>query len=169
MGRIGMPIMNKVGYSMYWNSMWDDKLNYSRAFKEDIFIKIFFRLFIEGGYNFIIRFNSKYSDDLIKDLKLKYDFQLIKKRVDERHFKYSFNYQEFDNTYISRIWILKYQTWVIFYFFTYSCDLGFFKKTEKIDKNIKHFNILFNYYHLLFKINYSYFLYNNNCINKYSF
>ena len=30
MGQKSIPVLNKVGISMFWNSMWDDKINYSK-------------------------------------------------------------------------------------------------------------------------------------------
>ena len=125
-----MPIMNKTGYSMYWNSMWDDKLNYTRSFKEDIFIKFFFYLFIEGGYTFLFRYKIKDINDHLNFLKSKYNLHILKKKREEDNFNLVVDYSSFSESYTSKIWLLKYQGWVIFYFFIYSFNSGIFYKKK---------------------------------------
>lgn len=166
-----MPIMNKTGYSMYWNSMWDDKLNYTRSFKEDIFIKFFFYLFIEGGYTFLFRYKVLNIDNQLKYLKNKYNFHILKKKKEENNFNLITNYSNFSELYTSKIWILKYQSWVIFYFFIYSFNSGiFYKKKKKLKKsNKKYLNILISYYYNLLKLDYSFNHYINYSYNKFSF
>ena len=119
-----MPIMNKTGYSMYWNSMWDDKLNYTRSFKEDIFIKFFFYLFIEGGYTFLFRYKIKDINDHLNFLKSKYNLHILKKKREEDNFNLVVDYSSFSESYTSKIWLLKYQGWVIFYFFIYFFNIS---------------------------------------------
>lgn len=164
-----MPIMNKTGYSMYWNSMWDDKLNYSRSLKDDIFLKNFMYIFFEGGSNFIIPLNLKHFEKKFKLLKRRYNFQV--KKVNKKNelgdivsYKYVTKKRKKFRPYLSKIWILKYQTWVIIYFYSYSFNLSVFfkKKLKKSDKFKKYYNIVFNYYKNLIKINYNYDFYNEN-------
>ena len=168
-----MPIMNKSGYSMYWNSMWDDKLNYTRSFKDDVFIKFFFYLFIEGGYSFLMRYKIKNIDDHFNYLKIKYYFQIFKKKKDENKYMYLTDESNSSKIYLSKIWVLKYQTWIIFYFFTYSFKSGVFFKKKKYAKlgksNNNYLNLMNSYYKNLIKVNYDYDLYNNYSFNKFSF
>jgi len=167
-----MPIMNKTGYSMYWNSMWDDKLNYTRSFKEDVFIKIFFNLFIEGGYTFLFRYKIKNVAEHFNFLKKKYNLHIIKKNKEENKFNYIVDYSKNSEPYISKVWLLKYQTWVIFYFFIYSFNSGIFSKKKKIKfkkSNKRYLNILVSYYLNLIKLDYNYNLYSNYTLNKFSF
>lgn len=161
-----MPMMNKTGHSMYWNSMWDDKLNYSRSFKEDMFIRMFFSLFIEGGYLFIFRYKINSVDSHLNFLKNKYNLHFVKIKKDEKHYFYVLDPRKNSQRYLSRVWLLKYQTWIIFYFFTYSFDLSFFKKKKKLKKKIykQYFNILNSYYFNTFKLGYNY-----KSFNKYIF
>ena len=58
MGQAGIPILNKVGYSMFWNSMWDNKINYNRSSNEDVFLIKFMDLFLNDGIS-INTFNIK--------------------------------------------------------------------------------------------------------------
>ena len=170
-----MPIMNKTGYSMYWNSMWDDKLNYTRSFKEDVFIKFFFYLFIEGGYTFLFRYKINNVDDHLTFLKNKYNLHILKKKKEENNFNLITNYSNFSELYTSKIWLLRYQNWVIFYFFIYSFNSGIFykKKKKKIIKfrksNKKYFNILISYYLNFLKLDYSFKFFDKYSFNKLSF
>lgn len=167
MGRISMPMMNKTGYSMYWNSMWDDKLNYTRTFKEDILLKVFFNLFVEGGYLFISRHKLGGMENYLKMLKIRYNLHFIKKRKDETHFNYFLDVSKNSQRYLSRVWLFKYQSWVIFYFFTYTFSSSkFFKKKKQKKPNKQYFNLLHVYYYNLLKIDYDYNMYNKYNFNK---
>jgi hypothetical protein len=164
--------MNKTGYSMYWNSMWDDKLNYTRSFKEDILIRMFFNLFIEGGYTFVIRHKIVDIDKHLNFLKSQYGLHILKKKKDETHYNYFLDTSKTSEQYISRIWLLKYQNWVIFYFFTFSFDSSTFSKKKIIKKATKqYFNLVSNYYHNLLKLDYNYDFYKNYSSqnNRFSF
>lgn len=167
-----MPIMNKTGYSMYWNSMWDDKLNYTRSFKEDVFIKFFFYLFIEGGYTFLFRYKIKDINDHLNFLKSKYNLHILKKKKEEDNFNLVVDYSNFSESYTSKIWLLKYQGWVIFYFFIYSFNSGIFYKKKKYKfkkSNKKYLNILISYYYNLVKLDYNFNYYSDYSFNKLSF
>lgn len=169
MGRVSMPIMNKTGYSMYWNSMWDDKLNYSRSLKEDMFFKNFIYLFFEGGDNFMFFVDLRINNDKLNFLKKKYNFQIQKApRKNEIGAKIGHKYvvrknNKF-NPFLSKIWLMKYQTWIVIYFYSYSFNLSvFFKKKSKKSKKLKKYsNIITNYYNNLIKISFNYNLYKNN-------
>lgn len=180
MGRISMPMMNKTGYSMYWNSMWDDKLNYTRSFKEDIAVKIFFNLFIEGGYLFKRLGKAINVDDYLKVLKNKHNLHFLKLKREDGKYNYILDTRKNSQRYLSRIWLFKYQSWIIFYFFTYSLNLSrFAKKTMKKKrrfkkkkikvKNKQYFNILSNYYYTLLKIDNNFERYNQYTLNRSSF
>lgn len=153
MGRVSMPIMNKTGYSMYWNCMWDDKLNYSRSLKEDIFIKNFIYIFFEGGSNSMFFIDLKFFFKMSKYLVKNYNFQ-IKKYIQKNELglntKYKYYVEKKKNfrPYLSKIWILKYQSWIIIYFYSYSFNLSvFYKKKSKKSKNLKkYFNIILHFY-----------------------
>lgn len=165
--------MNKSGYSMYWNSMWDDKLNYTRSFKDSVFIKFFFYLFIEGGYSFLMRYKINNIDDHLNFLKINYNLHILKKKKDEKKYFYVTDQSNLSKIYSSKIWILKYQTWIIFYFFTYSFNSSIFfkkKKHTKINKSKNnYYNLINSFYHNLIKIDYDYELYDNYSFNKFSF
>lgn len=166
MGRISVPIMNKTGYTMYWNSMWDDKINYNRSLKEDIFLKEFVYLFFEGGSNFMIYLNLKNFQEKLEIFKKKYFFhtkKLIKKNDigTEISFKLVIKRKKKFRPYLSKIWLIRYQNWVIIYFYAYSFNLSsFYKKSLDLKKKYsKYANILSIYYDVLLKLRYNYNLY----------
>lgn len=163
MGRVSVPIMNKTGYSMYWDSIWDDKINYSRSLKDGIFLKEFIRLFFEGGSYSMFFFNLSKFKKNFKYLKRRYFFH-IKKIPKKNDFGNIVRYQhvidrnERPKTYLSKIWILKYQSWIIIYFYAYTFKLSVFfrKKINFKKKYYKYTNIISKYYNSLFKIKYNY-------------
>lgn len=170
MGRVSVPIMNKTGYSMYWNSMWEDRLNYARSLKDDIFLKEFIYLFFEGGSYSTFSVNLDNYRNNLDFLKKKYFFhtkKIFKKgRLGFKSTnKIVINRKKSFNPYLSKIWILKYQTWIIIYFFAYSFNLSIFytKKYNRIKKYSKYSNILFKYYNSIFKIKYNYNLFKKSC------
>src|SRR4051812_32180314 len=116
--------------------MWDDKLNYTRSFKDDVFIKIFFHLFMEGGYSFLINYKIKTIDDHLVFLKNTYNMHILKKKKDDNKYFYLTKQYNLSKTYLFKILLLKYQTLVIFYFFSYSFNSGIFYK-KKHPKHIK--------------------------------
>ena len=169
MGQISVPSLNRTGYSMYWNSMWDDKHNYTRNLKEDIFIKRFMPLFFEDSISsFLLTSN------------------IIKKKFNNQNYeifiKPDQNLNEFKNyiidlnkspLYFSKSWILKYQTWVIIYFFVYSFSFNKLlnKNSVYIDDSIfnPEIDILSNYYYTLTLSNYDFTFFKKFIYKKYEF
>ena len=163
MGRVSMPIMNKTGYSMYWNSMWDDKLNYSRSLKDDIFIKEFIYLFFQGNNTFMFFLDLKNYENKFNFLKKKYNFQV--KKVPKKNAigaeigkKYAVKKKAKFRPYLSKVWVLKYQTWLVIYFYSYTFNLSIFykKKSKKSKKYRKYFNLILHYYVNVIKISNNY-------------
>lgn len=115
MGQINMPMLNKVGYSMFWDSMWDNKINYTRSFKEDIYLKRFIILIFDDciSSNTIKFYNKKYSKLILNTYR-------IPTRLKSNKELYSYliknNKVVFYN---SKVWVLKYQKWVVLYLYIY--------------------------------------------------
>ena len=169
MGRVSVPIMNKSGYSMYWNSVWDDKINYSRSLKEDIFLKEFIYLFFEGGSNFMIFLNLKEFGKKLEYYKKKYFFQTKKiiKKNDvgaEISYKLVIKKKKKFRPYLSKIWLIRYHGWIVIYFYAYSFNLSsFYKRSIIYNKNFKKYSsILSVYYSNLIKLRYNFNYYKNN-------
>ena len=53
MGQISYPILNRFGYSMYWNNMWDNISCYNKFLLKSLFFNNFFFNF----FNFFLSLN----------------------------------------------------------------------------------------------------------------
>ena len=53
MGQSSLPILNKVGVSMRWDSSYDNLLNFKKTMLSDIFLKKFFDFVFEDKFIFI--------------------------------------------------------------------------------------------------------------------
>lgn len=153
MGRISSPSLNKAGYSMFWNSMWDDKHNFSNLINEDEFLRISIPLIFEDNY----------ANDLIsylKDKKLSFevlqDYEIFSKNLNCNKLVKLVKSEKFD-LFVSKSWILRYQGWIILYIFVYLPSFNTFllNSDTNIIFNKSYFNIFFNYYYNLFKLNYN--------------
>lgn len=125
MGQSSSPLLNKYGSSMYWNSMWDSKLLFTKKLKEDIFINMFLPLIFNKSlstelyklnkknlyyYNSCLHNSSKEQFNLLRN-----DFNL------KKSFLSNPNSTSLNTYYISgKIWILRYQKWLVLIFSIYT-------------------------------------------------
>ena len=81
MAQKSIPVFNKVGYSMFWNSMWDNKNNFSKKFQKENFIKKFIKFFFYDFFQnrFVYHYNLKKIDLFI--LNNKYNLNNISKKI----------------------------------------------------------------------------------------
>ncbi len=112
---------------MFWLSSWDNLHSYSTNLNEDDFIRNFFYFLVNDKYssNFFfnkIKLNSFTSNNNIATLQ-----NTSNKDISE--FFYRFNKIPF---YLSKVRILKYQGWVVMYFYIYNYS----KKIIQTPKNI---------------------------------
>lgn len=150
MGQKASPVINKFGTTMYWNNMWDDKLNYSKKLKEDIFINMFFLLIFN---------TSIYNNSLFFSLYNIYVYKSFLKKSQLQTKPYNNMFEEFFKTlditllrpnnlrfkmyYMGRIWILRFQKWY-FIVFTLYIPQTFNKNDIKFFfKNTHHKNLSF--------------------------
>lgn len=120
------PFINKSGYSMFWNSMWDSKNNFSKNLQKDFFIKNFINSFFSDFSHNQILYNFKNNHQLNNYINLKYNFNLKNKNYLNVFLKNNFT-QDLN---LSKIWFFKYQKWIIIFFFI------FYKNNSYIFKNI---------------------------------
>lgn len=163
MAQISIPMSNKVGYSMFWNSMWDNKINFSRSLKEDIYLNIFIPLIFDDNISGKV-IKTRNFDSLVTSFNLqKYNLHLKSSNVNKSSFyKYisELNKLTFFN---SKVWILKYQRWVIIYFFMYLPKYNTLKnnilKIKQKDKyaNINKLFILYKTINLKLKYSFNFF------------
>lgn len=144
MAQKSIPLMNKAGYSMYWNNMWDDKVNYSKNLNKNIFFNDIFDIILKNNnsYNY-----NNYNYNYFRLSKIFFFF--FNKSLNKNNLKPN---KITKHNYNSKIWLLKLNNWVIIYSFIIN---SFFKKNYKIlfKKNKKVFDT-FVYKNKLNKINF---------------
>ena len=131
MGQSSLPILNKVGVSMRWDSSYDNLLNFKKTMLSDIFLKKFFDFVFEDKFIFIF-FKFFFS----KNNKFKKFGDILKKK------------KKRIPSYCSKIWFLKYQAWVVVSFYLYIPKV-FLKKSLKLKKirinnNLSFFKFIIN-------------------------
>lgn len=109
-----------MGLTMFWCGMWDDKLNFSKKLKEDIFINMFLCLIFTGSmYNSNIFYSAKcgyYNNSFFVKLSIikaiyfnnwtffnKQNHICLIKPIKIKNFAH----------YLGKLWILRFQGWLI--------------------------------------------------------
>lgn len=150
MGQINLPVLNRTGYSTFWQSVWDEKHNFNRSFKEDYIIRAIL------PFLFFDRISKKkqfiHFSVVKSSLKLKtldYWAQFSEPSVLYQKILFYFKRKKKIPYFILKIWILKFQSWIILLFSVYSPVKFFslFMTTKKPYHLLRHFG----YYHLFLK------------------
>ena len=146
MAQKSIAVMNKSGYSMFWNSMWDNKNNFSKFLQNDFFIKSFINyFFIDFFQNQFIYF---YNFKKINLNNLNYTYHLKYLQNNKKNINIYLNNIFNDDLYISKIWLFKYHNWIIIYLFVFSktnsCLIT--NKVNYLNNNFYTCNIINNYY-----------------------
>lgn len=168
MGRISSPCLNKAGLSMFWNSMWDDKHNFTKLLNENEFINICVPLIFEdfSSNNLIFHFKKKQFNLVEYE-----DYNIFLKKT--INIKNIFNLLKFENFYsfVSKTWVLRYHGWIIIYIFIYLPAFNSFLTDVENSFENEHlyYNVFFNYYFNLLKINFNNNYFNNQVSCKTSF
>ena len=121
---------------MYWNSMWDNKIIFNRFLKEDEYLNKFFNLiFVDNISSNIFKIKEFKNIDSISN-------QYIYK--DKNSFKKYLHSINNINCFLSKIWILRYQHWLIVYNFLF------------ISKSNKHINSVYQDNYFNYRVNFFY-------------
>jgi hypothetical protein len=119
MGQKASPTSNKFGINLFWNNLWDDKINFSKKLKEDIFINIFFFLVFNKSFlvtDFFLKHKtyfyrtlnfSKYTYLYTNFLKIMNEMEIIT------------NLARYKIYYLGRLWVLRFQNWTCVVFSLY--------------------------------------------------
>lgn len=158
MAQKSIPIFNKVGYSMFWNSMWDNKNNFSKKIQKENFIKLFINFFISDFFynKFVYFYNFKKINFFNLNLKYKLN-NLFKSNL---LYKNLINYSNNDLL-VSKVWVLKFQNWIVIYFLLYSKNNFLLNFNDANYKGNNYYSIINNYYLNFFK-----FKINKTCLKK---
>jgi len=168
------PSINRWGLNLFWYNFWFNDKTVPLITQQNIFINKFIYIYVKFGllHNkniFINKYwykNNKFNYNEISDnFSLKY-FRLIeyKSKIFNQNKKYKIRNQ-LKNIYFSKLWILRYQNWLILNLYSYK---PINKKKKQLINYKKEFNAYSNYLfktnHKLirFKLFFSYFLLNLN-------
>lgn len=113
MGQTKFKVLNRSGYSMYWNNSWESKNNYKKNFINYFFLDLFLEKIFDDSlfmqdYFFI---KNKQTAD-----KKSYTHKNIVYLQKINEFKSNFKKLKVFN---SKIWILNYQQWVVVNVYVY--------------------------------------------------
>lgn len=109
MGQTNLPLLNRVGYFLFWDSVWEDFFNYARSLREDFFIKnliniilidriIFSKFFFSFKF---YKFLNNYSSSFFLNFESFYMLRNSFKKLAVRSIP----------VYFSKIWFIKFQNW----------------------------------------------------------
>lgn len=136
MGQTKFKILNRSGYSVYWNNSWESKKNYKKNFINFLFLELFLEkifndnLFVQDYFYIKNKLCSKYNY-------LSKNIVFLKKL---NIFKNNFKKLKVFN---SKIWILKYQNWIVINVYVYivkntDISINTVKKKKIIYSNNKY-------------------------------
>ena len=112
MGQTKFKILNRSGYSVHWNNSWESKKNYKKNFINFLFLELFLEkvfndsLFVQDYFFIKNRNNVKYNF-LSKNIMFLKKLNVFKNNLKKL------------NIFNSKIWIFKYQNWVIINVYVY--------------------------------------------------
>lgn len=130
MAQTSLPILNRSGIFSYWNSMWDSQFNYPYYLTRFNFLDLFFLKFFKGSL-FTFNFIKLKHDDMNKKI---FFFKNFKKKT-----KIS-NFNKNTKNYLlnsSKLWILKFNNWLILSIYLFDSSFKLKKKKKKINIKLK--------------------------------
>lgn len=169
------PAINRWGTNLFWYNYWyADKLTARHIQQDSIFIQLVNCYIIYGLFykkNPFLNFRFYLTENLHKDevnfLNYEKYFHTSRYRNidDENIEKYSYarNRKRFKHIYYSRVWLFKYQDWIIIYLYAYKPSIKKYKvKKKKFDFNYSLDSPEINNQKILLLIRYKLFLTLNN-------
>lgn len=132
MGQTSLPCLNRAGTSAFWNSLWDSKLVYPLYLTKFTYINMFFNSILKNKLFFSKFINLK------KGFKTPvYFFKNFKALTHSTTYYKAINRYYFCT---SKLWVLKYGSWIILSIYIFDLGNKFSKKKKRIKKNIKLLN-----------------------------
>jgi hypothetical protein len=113
MGQISYPILNRYGYSMYWDNMWDNLQYYNKFFRKSLFFNfVFFNIFnFYLSLNFFFYTKNFYKNldtcrNKYKNFYTRFNLESLK-QINSNYGK------NLNNTYPGKVWIFSIEQWYI--------------------------------------------------------
>jgi len=149
MGQTSLPVLNRTGYSTFWQSVWDDKFNYTRGWKEDHYFRHLVPFLFSDKVTrskLLLNYNTIRISLLLSKYK---NVDVFEETGDLfKHINFCFGDKKKTKHFILRIWIIKFQTWFLFFFKIYTPS---FKKKILIKHGYNQ-KIFLGYYHLFLSL-----------------
>lgn len=132
MGQRNLPLLNRTGNSIHWDSSWNGFYNYSTSLNKEFFLKKLLSLiFIDNIFSNIIFKKINLNKSFFR--KFTYEVKL-KKFKKFKFFKKKLPY------FTTKIWFLKFQNWfiVILFFYNTAIKKKLIFKKKKIKINMQN-------------------------------
>ena len=157
MGQTSLPFLNRSGIFSFWNSTWDSKYLYPYFLIKFKYLELLFFKFFKKKLFAIkfLNFNEKVRGSVyyFKNFRLKINQTLFKKSIFKSYLC------------ISKLWILKFGSWLIFSIYLYDTGWNFTSLVKKnIKKNIKELDSKYVLQNKIFK--FKSYLYRNRAFKK---
>lgn len=150
MGNMSNPNINRWGLNLFWYKFWFNDKNTSKFYNLDNLIEKFIIFYLNYGiFHFKNFLSTNYWNFLDKNINLKfknfvnfYYFRKIeyKNRIINQYKTYKLRKYN-KNIYNSRIWILKFQKWLIINYYYFQPLKQKLKKLKKPKKHKNNFSI----------------------------
>lgn len=145
MGQVTLPVLNRKGFSDNWYNTWNKNYSYNTNLSEDAYLDIFFKIFFKNWLssnhlNSYKYFNISKKYRIQKYIDYTYESSLkefIKEFSIKRNKKFPY--------YISRLFIIKYNQWILLYSYIY-VPKAWYKKFQKKKKRIYNYSYVVDLY-----------------------
>jgi hypothetical protein len=112
-GQISYPILNRFGYSMYWNNMWDNINNYSKFFLKSLFFNSIFFNFFNFYLSLNFFFYTFFFEQNLRNARIGYFSKLKNIDLSKIHKPNKFYQTNVSDALAGRIRILVFSNWYI--------------------------------------------------------
>ena len=134
MGQTSLPILNRTGHNLFWDKSWDNKFNYQYFLIKFLYIELFLFKFFKNKFfkKKFLRFKKNKGKST--DFKGLYFFKNF-------FYKASNNFDFIESVdkeiCTSKVWIFKYQGWLVFIIYIYFPSIFFKKSLFEGDLNLQ--------------------------------
>jgi len=139
MGQTSLPALNRSGYYSFWDKSWDNQFKYQSFLIKFLYLESFFLKFFKNRFFLkkllILKKNKKKKIYFFKNFAAK-PIKNLKKGLGKLDAQVC----------TSKIWVLKYQNWLVLNMYIYFPSVRFKKKSFFFNEPIPHSNteILFS-------------------------
>ncbi len=144
MGNMSNPSIGRWGLNLFWYKFWFYDKNYYLSLQHDILINKLVYTFLNFGIMFPVNiFINKYwfqkykTTNYFNNHNTKYYRIMGFKNLITKETNYYKERIKIENVYQSKIWILKYQNWVVINFYCYSPIKKRYLKNQKFKYNLR--------------------------------